>query len=72
MAYIGYVPEDRIPEADKVPDRDNILRIHGLHPRTMRQHHDLYVELMRGPGPLTRVQREMIAVAVSAANRCHY
>jgi alkylhydroperoxidase family enzyme len=38
----------------------------------MRQHYELYLELMRGPGSLTRVQREMIAVAVSAANNCHY
>jgi len=27
---------------------------------------------MRRPGPLTRVQREMLATAVSAANGCHY
>ena len=55
-----------------MPDRDHILRIHGVHPRAMRLHYDLYVELMRGPGPLSRIQREMLAVAVSAANRCHY
>ena len=72
MAFIDYIPEDRIPESDQVPDRDNILRIHGVHPRIMRQHYELYAELMRGPSPLSRVQREMIAVAVSVANRCHY
>ncbi len=72
MAYIAYEAEDRLPDADRVPDRDNILRIHGVHPRTMRHHYDLYVELMRGPGPLSRIQREMIAVAVSAANGCRY
>ncbi|MCA1605632.1 MAG: carboxymuconolactone decarboxylase family protein [Acidobacteria bacterium] len=27
---------------------------------------------MRGPSGLSRVQREMIAVVVSAANHCHY
>jgi alkylhydroperoxidase family enzyme len=72
VAFIAYVPDERIPDADKVPDSDNILRIHGIHPRTMRQHYELYVELMRGASPLTRIQREMIAVVVSAANRCHY
>jgi len=51
---------------------DNILRIHGVHSRVMRLHYDLYIELMRRPGPLTRVQREMLATAVSAANGCHY
>ena len=72
MAFIPYVPEDRIADADRVPDRDHILRVHGVHPRAMRLHYELYLELMRGPSPLTRVQREMLAVAVSAANHCHY
>lgn len=72
MAFIPYVPEDAIPEPDRVPDRDNILRIHGVHPRTMRRHYDLYVELMRGASPLSRMQREMLAVVVSAANHCRY
>jgi len=72
MAFIEYLPDDEIPEADHVPDRDNILRIHGVHGRTMRLHYDLYRELMYGPGPLSRMQREMIAVVVSGANGCHY
>jgi alkylhydroperoxidase family enzyme len=38
----------------------------------MRQHYDLYRELMRGPGTLDKVQREMIAVVVSSENSCHY
>jgi alkylhydroperoxidase family enzyme len=72
MAFIDYVPEETIPSEDLVPDRDNILRIHGVHSKTMRQHFALYRELMYGPGPLSRVQREMIAVVVSAQNQCHY
>ncbi len=72
MAFIDYVAEDEIPAADRVPDSDNILRIHGVHRRTMRQHYDLYKQLMHRRSPLSRVQREMIAVVVSAANRCHY
>ena len=51
---------------------DNILKIHSLNPRSLRAHFDLYKTLMRGRSPLSRVQREMIAVVVSAANRCHY
>ena len=31
-----------------------------------------YDELMRGESGLTKAQREMIAVVVSTANRCHY
>ncbi len=72
MAFIDYLAEDEIPAADRVPDSDNILRIHGVHSRTMRQHYDLYKQLMHRRSPLTRIQREMIAVVVSAANRCHY
>jgi len=72
MAFIKYVAEEEIPSDDRVPDQDNILRIHGVHSRTMRQHYDLYRELMYGKSPLSRIQREMIAVAVSAANECHY
>ena len=72
MAFIDYIDGNAIPSADRVPDDDNILRIHGVHHRTMRQHYDLYRELMYGRSPLSRIQREMIAVVVSAANECHY
>ena len=51
---------------------DHILKIHSLNPGSMKGHVDLYAHLMRGPSPLSRVQREMIAVVVSAANQCHY
>lgn len=72
MAYIRYVPIAQIPLEDRVSDEDNIVRIHGVHPRVMRAHYDLYVEVMRQPGPLSRAQREMLAVVVSATNQCHY
>ena len=51
---------------------DNILKIHSLNPDSLLGHFDLYKTLMRGRSPLSRAQREMIAVVVSAANRCHY
>jgi alkylhydroperoxidase family enzyme len=51
---------------------DNILRIHGLNPASFEAHWKLYATLMRGPSDLSRIQREMIAVVASAANRCHY
>ena len=72
MTYIRYAGLEEIDPADRVDDDDNILRIHGVHGRVMRQHYELYMELMRGAGPLSRAQREMIAVTVSAANSCHY
>lgn len=51
---------------------DNILKIHSLNPPTLDQHFELYKTVMRGRSPLSKVQREMIAVVVSAANQCHY
>ena len=72
MAFIDYLPHEDIQREHRVADRDNIIRIHGIHSETLRHHYDLYRELMYGRGPLSRVQREMIAVVVSAANRCHY
>ncbi len=72
MAFIKYVKTELIPSEDRVSDTDNILRIHGVHSRVTRLHYNLYLELMHSESPLTRVQREMIAVAVSATNQCHY
>lgn len=72
MAFINYVDPQDIPENDRVNDNDHILRIHGVHSEVMVHHFNLYKELMYKRGPLTRVQREMIAVVVSAINKCHY
>ncbi len=51
---------------------DNVLKIHGLNPPTLRTHYDLYKSVMFGRSPLSRAQRETIAVVVSAANACRY
>ena len=72
MAFIRYVPEEELAPNQRIPDTDNILRIHGVHPAVMRQHYELYLELMHRPGPLSRRLREMLAVRVSAINRCLY
>ena len=51
---------------------DNILKIHSLNPPSLMAHFELYKTVMRGRSGLSRAEREMIAVVVSAANRCHY
>ena len=51
---------------------DNILKIHSLKPRTLRDHWNLYRTTMYAPSQLSRAEREMIAVVVSALNQCHY
>jgi uncharacterized peroxidase-related enzyme len=50
----------------------NILKIHSVHPGVMSAHLALYRELMFGPSELSRADRELIAVAVSSVNQCHY
>lgn len=50
----------------------SVYKVHSLHPRTMKDHMELYLTLMYGGSPLSRAQREMIAVVVSAANGCPY
>lgn len=51
---------------------DHILQVHSLHPDTLRDHLALYVTTMRRPSGVSRAEREMIAVVVSAINGCHY
>lgn len=72
MAFIRYLSESDLPADERVPDPDNILQIHGVHVEVMRQHYELYLEVMRRPGPLSRRQREILGVRVSALNGCHY
>lgn len=67
MAFIEYVPA-----REWKLDPDNILRIHGINPRVLRAHLELYKAVMHAESPLSRAQREMLAVAVSAYNGCHY
>lgn len=50
----------------------NVLRAFGLRPAQLRAFMDLYDELMLGDSELSKTEREMIAVTVSAANHCYY
>ena len=51
---------------------DNVLKIHSLRPETLDGHARLYRSVMHDPGRLDAVDRETIAVLVSAANGCRY
>lgn len=51
---------------------DHILASHSLKPAALQAHVLLYRTIMFGPSGLSRSEREAIAVAVSAANDCHY
>ncbi|MFO8129017.1 MAG: peroxidase-related enzyme [Bacteroidales bacterium] len=49
-----------------------IHKIQSLHPESITAHMGLYMSIMFGRSPLRRVQREMMAVVVSSANKCDY
>lgn len=82
MPYIRTIPpeeatgllkriyDDAIRRAGRVW---NVVSIMSIQPRTMQAAVDrLYSTIMYGESGLSRAQREMIAVVVSAANSCHY
>jgi alkylhydroperoxidase family enzyme len=50
----------------------NILKIQSQSPSALQRCMDLYRATMREDSPLSRGQREMLAVVVSRANNCHY
>jgi len=50
----------------------HIVHVMSVSPRTMDASIKLYSALMFGPSPLTRWQREMLAVVTSKANDCFY
>ena len=51
----------------------NVLQIQSLRPHVLAASTQLYVEVMHsGRSGLSRMQREMIATAVSRANDCYY
>src|SRR5919109_4478119 len=76
-----------VPRTEDVPDEvaelwqkpleklgfvPNVLRVFALRPAHLLRWWAHYDELMRGESGLSKAQREMIAVVVSATNRCHY
>ncbi len=81
MAFIDYIDyDDASDDLKKLYDRyggktkipANIIRIAGSNPKAMEAHIDLYRAIMFQKSELSRHQREMIAVVVSAINECHY
>ncbi len=82
MAYIEMVDEG---EADGELGRmyaglvdpehggvDEILKIHSLVPAGLRGHLGVYRSAMVDTPGLPKVERELVAVAVSGINGCHY
>ena len=57
---------------EKLGIMPNVLRAYSLRPRKLRNFVAMYNELMLAPSGLTKLEREMVAVVVSSANRCYY
>ena len=70
------LPEDLRPYFQKCRDKlgfvPNVLRAWLLRPEKLRTFIRAYDELMLGPSGLSKLEREMIAVAVSSWNSCYY
>lgn len=81
MAYIRTIERDEAEGDlrdwyDRVgnPDGtiDDVMKVHSLNVDSLRTHFELYVSACHKPSPLTRVEREIVASAVSRINKCEY
>ena len=50
----------------------NVLAAYSLRPQRLRNFMTTYNEIMLSPSGLSKLEREMVAVVVSSANRCYY
>jgi uncharacterized peroxidase-related enzyme len=50
----------------------NVLRAYAFDPAKLKSFIDMVDDLMLSDSGISKVEREMIAVAVSAVNHCHY
>ncbi|MEY3975137.1 MAG: hypothetical protein RLZZ33_192 [Pseudomonadota bacterium] len=57
---------------EKIGFLPNVLRAYSFDEAKLRAFIAMYNDLMLADSPLTKLEREMIAVVVSAANRCYY
>ena len=81
MAYIETIgPGDADGELKRLYDEAirragrvyGILRLQSLNPPVLAASLELYKAVMFGPSPLSRAEREAIAVTVSRSNDCFY
>lgn len=57
---------------EKLGFTPNVLKAHAFDNKKLRAFIDLSDDLLLGDSGLSKLEREMIAVAVSAVNHCHY
>ena len=57
---------------DKLGYVPNVLSAYSLRPQRLRNFMTIYNEIMLSSSGLSKLEREMVAVVVSSANRCYY
>lgn len=57
---------------DKLGFVPNVFGAYSLRPQRLRHFMAMYNEIMLSESGLTKLEREMVAVVVSSANRCYY
>ena len=57
---------------DKLGFVPNVFSTYSLKPKRLRNFMAMYNEIMLSDSGLSKLEREMIAVVVSSANRCYY
>jgi uncharacterized peroxidase-related enzyme len=57
---------------DKLGFVPNVFSTYSLRPKRLRNFMAMYNEIMLSDSGLSKLEREMIAVVVSSANRCYY
>jgi len=81
MTALDLPPVDPLPDdlqryyevcEEKLGMIPNVLAVYGFEPDRLRGFSQMYNALMLGESELSKAEREMIAVVVSAQNQCHY
>jgi uncharacterized peroxidase-related enzyme len=50
----------------------NVYQAYSIKPQRLRHFVQMYNEIMLAPSALSKLEREMVALVVSSANRCYY
>lgn len=57
---------------EKIGFIPNVLKAYSFNPVKLQAFSDMYNDLMLGPSGLSKLEREMLAVAASSVNHCFY
>jgi uncharacterized peroxidase-related enzyme len=81
ITALGLAPADNLSEPtrayfakceEKLGMVPNVLKAYAFDEKKLRAFTEMYNDLMLGQSGLSKLEREMIAVAVSSVNHCYY